>query len=459
MEISAPQSGWAEQNPETWWDCIKQACNELFARPDIDANMVEAIGISYQMHGLVCVDAEQQVIRPAIIWCDSRAVDIGQEAFNALGQQNCLEQHLNSPGNFTASKLKWVQENEPENYARIDKFMLPGDFIAMKLSGETTTTASGLSEGVFWDFKSASVSKTIMDHYGFDNSLLPTIVPTFGEQCVVNAEAAAELGLRAGVKVTYRAGDQPNNAMSLNVMEAGDVAATGGTSGVIYAVTDKPAFDPTSRVNTFVHVSDTEQQRRNGVLLCVNGTGRLYSWLKSLLSVDGNDVSYPRLNELASDVPIGSEGLIVHPFGNGAERIMNNKVIGGHMRNLDYNRHSLGHIVRGSQEGIAYALNYGFDVLKDMNVSSQLVRAGKGNMFLSDVFVDAFVNSCQTTVELYDTDGAEGAARAAGFGLGYYSNRQEMFSGLKIISAHEPQTERVEQHLAAYDRWKALLGL
>ncbi|WP_016957170.1 xylulokinase [Catenovulum agarivorans] len=457
LAITAPQAGFAEQQPETWWECVKQACAELFALEQVNPQKIEAIGISYQMHGLVCVDKNQQVVRPAIIWCDSRAVEIGEQAFNQLGQQKCLQQFLNSPGNFTASKLKWVKENQPELYQQIDKIMLPGDYIAMKLSGDVTTTSSGLSEGVLWDFENNQVATDIIKHYGFEHSLIPTLVPSFGEQCTVSQQAAKELGLRAGIKITYRGGDQPNNALSLNVMQAGEVAATAGTSGVIYAVTDKNVYDEQSRVNTFQHVSSTTDNNANGVLLCVNGTGRLFSWLRSVVSVQGQQVDYPYLNELAKDVAIGSDGLSMLPFGNGAERVLQNKNIGGHIQNLDFNRHQLGHMVRAAQEGIVFALKYGFDVLKDMGVSSQVIRAGKGNMFLSPIFVEAFVNSCQTTVELYQTDGAEGAARGAGFGLGYYSNRAEMFNGLELCAQYEPEAAKVDAYANAYHNWQQLL--
>ncbi len=459
MAINAPQAGFAEQAPDAWWQAIKSACAELFDNAAFDPKQIEAIGISYQMHGLVCIDKNQQVIRPAIIWCDSRAVEIGDKAFKSIGEDKCLAELLNSPGNFTASKLKWVKENQPELYQQIDKIMLPGDFIAMKLTGQSTTTASGLSEGVLWNFADNNLADCVLAEYGIDKALIPDIVPSFADQGSVTEQAASELGLRAGIKVTYRGGDQPNNALSLNVMEPGEVAATAGTSGVIYAVTEKNAFDPLSRVNTFQHVSNTEQDKRNGVLLCVNGTGRLYSWVRSILNTQDNAPSYPQLNAMAEQIAIGSDGLVMHPFGNGAERVLQNKNIGGHMRNIDFNRHQLGHIVRSAQEGIVFALKYGFDVLTDMGVSSQVIRAGKGNMFLSPIFVEAFVNSCQTTVELYDTDGAEGAARGAGLGLGYYSNRNEMFNGLSLIEQFEPDADKVEQYAEAYLNWKANLEL
>lgn len=457
LAIDSPQPGFAEQQPETWWDCVKQGCARLFADGKIDPLAIEAVGIAYQMHGLVLVDEQQHVLRPAIIWCDSRAVPYGQEAFDGLGADFCFEHLLNSPGNFTAAKLRWVQQNEPEVFNRIHKLMLPGDFIAMKLTGEITTTASGLSEGTLWDFSKQAPATELLDYWGIDAGLIPALVPSFGAQGCVSQAAAAELGLRVGTKVSYRAGDQPNNAFSLNVLEPGEVAATAGTSGVIYGVTDQPAADRASRVNTFLHVTHTEAAPRNGVLVCVNGTGRLYSWLRQTLAEAGQTPSYTLLNNLAAKIPVGSDGLIFHPFGNGAERIFQNRNLGAQLRNLDFNRHGLGHMVRAAQEGIVFSLNQGFDVLKSLGGSCEVVRAAKGNMFLSDVFAQTFANTTQAVVELFDTDGAEGAARGAAYGCGYYSSAKEAFAGLTRIGAVEPNAAQAAKYQDAYQQWVALL--
>ncbi|RYY04542.1 MAG: carbohydrate kinase [Gammaproteobacteria bacterium] len=457
LAIASPEVGFAEQDPEVWWDCIKQGAAKLFASGKFDSKQIEAIGISYQMHGLVVVDAKQQVLRPSIIWCDSRAVPLGNAALAELGTDYCFGHLLNSPGNFTAAKLRWVQKNQPEIFSRIHKIMLPGDFIAMKLTGEITTTASGLSEGTLWDFKENRVATELLNHWEIDSSVIPNIVPSFGIQGTVKADVAAALGLNTNVKVCYRSGDQPNNAFSLNVLEPGEVAATAGTSGVIYGVTDKPAADVDSRVNTFLHVTSTAEQKRNGVLVCVNGCGRLYSWLRQTLGQSGATPSYPLLNGLADQVAIGSEGLVFHPFGNGAERIFQNQNIGAQLRNLDFNRHGLGHMVRAAQEGIVFSLNQGFDVLKSLGGSCDVVRAGKGNMFLSDVFTQAFANTTQAAVELFETDGAEGAARAAAIGSGFYASPKEAFSGLTRLDVVEPKQALSAQYQDAYQHWVALL--
>jgi xylulokinase len=457
LSILSPVAGYAEQDPETWWDCITKGFARLVAKTQCDPKAVEAIGISYQMHGLVLVDENHQVLRPAIIWCDSRAVPLGDQALQELGSDYCFNHLLNSPGNFTAAKLRWVQQHQPEIFSRIHKMMLPGDYIAMKLSGVINTTASGLSEGTLWDFKEQGVAKKLLKHWGIDAALIPEVVPTFGVQARVNAQAAAELGLREGTAICYRAGDQPNNAFSLGVSEPGEVAATAGTSGVIYGVTDKPAADRQSRVNTFLHVTDSPAAKRNGVLVCVNGCGRLYSWLRQTLAAAGGTISYPQLNALAQAVAVGSDGLIFHPFGNGAERIFQNKNLNAHLRNLDFNRHGLGHMVRAAQEGIVFSLNQGFDVLKSLGGRCDLVKAGKGNLFLSDVFTQAFANTTGAVVELYETDGAEGAARAAALGSGYYKSHAETFAHLKRLQAIEPQSNQLQVYQEAYQRWTQLL--
>lgn len=453
LEIASPQPSWAEQAPETWWECVKQGCAILFGEKGVDPKTIEAIGITYQMHGLVLVDKHHKVLRPSIIWCDSRAVPVGRAALQALGDDYCFDHLLNSPGNFTAAKLRWVQENEPAVYEQIHKAMLPGDYIAMKLSGEITTTASGLSEGVFWDYKEGRPAQRLLEYWGIDESLLPTVVPSIGHQCRVNAAAAAELGLREGIAISYRSGDQPNNAFTMNVLQPGEVAANAGTSGVVYAVTDKPLADRENRVNTFIHVTDTEEAPRNGVLMCVNGTGRSYSWLRQTLSVGETPVDYTTLNHLAEQVPVGSGGLQFIPFGNGAERILQNRNVGAHLHNIDLNRHGLGHMVRATQEGIVFALNSGFDVLKNLGSRCDVVRAPRGNMFLSPLFCEAFANTTETTVELYDTDSAEGAARGAALGCGYFSSYQETFAGLTCHHTIEPQAALIEQYQAAYQQW------
>lgn len=458
LAISSPRTGWAEQSPEIWWESIKQGCAELFTK--VDAARIKGIGISYQMHGLVLTDRQNNVLRPSIIWCDSRAIEVGESALQALGADWCYAHLLNAPGNFTAAKLRWVQENEPEIFAKVHRAMLPGDYIALKLTGETTTTASGLSEGTLWDFAEQLVANRLLEHWGIPSSVLPERVPSIGEQGVISALAAKELGLQPGIKVSYRGGDQPNNAFSLNVLQPGEVAATAGTSGVIYGVTDQMVADVESRVNTFLHLTNTPEQKRNGVLVCVNGTGRLYSWLRQILSVGGQkDVPYATLNNFAAEVPVGSEGLRIYPFGNGAERIYQNRNPGGHVRGIDFNRHGLGHIVRAAQEGIVFALNQGFDALKGLGGSCDVVRVGNGNMFLSEVFSTTFANITQAAVEVYETDGAEGAARGAALGLGYYATANEAFQGLTRSAVIEPDSKNLAACRDVYEDWVSHLPI
>ena len=457
MQISSPYPGFAEQEPELWWQELIHATKKLKQQFPFGQHDIIAIGISYQMHGLVCVDKNLKPLRPSIIWCDSRAVDIGNKAFADLGESFCLQHLLNSPGNFTASKLKWVQEMEPFIYEKIYKVMLPGDYIALKLTGHAATTVSGLSEGIFWDFSNARVSKELLHYYSVDERILSPLVPTFGEQGKLHKEAADALGLSSGTPVSYRAGDQPNNAFSLNVLEPGEIAATAGTSGVIYGVTDKSDYDELSRVNTFVHVNNSTADERNGILLCVNGTGILNSWLrKNFLS----SLSYQSINAGAAMAPIGSGGLCFYPFGNGAERILINKNLGGHLQGLDFNRHQWQDVARAAQEGIVFALHYGAEIMQKMGVRLTTIRAGYANMFLSDVFASTFANISNCTVELYNTDGALGAARAAGVGAGYYGDFNACFTGMHVVKSVEPD-QRVQQLVQeSYQRWKkGLLNL
>ncbi len=451
LPIEARQEGWAEQHPDLWWEHAVNATSQLKAEHSQKLKEVSAIGISYQMHGLVLVDKNQKVLRPSIIWCDSRAVSIGKKAFDELGSALCLGHFLNSPGNFTASKLKWVQEYEPAIYKQIDKMMLPGDYIAMKMTGEVKTTVSGLSEGILWDFREQSLARPLLHFYQLEESFIPEVVPTFAVQGTLTESAAQTLGLTKGVKVAYRAGDQPNNALSLNVLEPGEVATTAGTSGVLYGVSDHLEYDPQSRVNTFAHVNYSREHPRYGILACVNGTGILNSWLKNQLMT--NHLSYDEMNTLAASAPAGSAGVVVLPFGNGAERPLANRDIGAHIHGLQFNLHNNSHVLRAAQEGIVFALKYSFDIMQEMGMRIHKVKAGRANMFLSPVFQEAFVNTTGAVVELYNTDGAVGAARGAGVGAGLYQSFSEAFAQLKKLDTLTPTPTLQTAYQAAYERW------
>lgn len=452
--IIAVKAGWAEQDPQMWWENAKLSLKRIMNETGAKGEDIMAIGISYQMHGLVCVDKNQQVLRPSIIWCDSRAVPYGDNAFHDLGSTKCLSHLLNSPGNFTASKLAWVKDNEPELFEKIDKIMLPGDYLSMKLSGEINTTISGLSEGMMWDFKEKKPAKFLLDYYGISEDQLAEIVPTFSVQSTVCKEAALELGLKEGTPISYRAGDQPNNALSLNVFNPGEIASTAGTSGVVYGVLGEVNYDPKSRVNTFAHVNYTKELDRLGVLLCINGTGILNAWVHRNVTPD---ISYAEMNDLGATVPIGSDGVSIIPFGNGAERVLENKEIGCSIFGLNFNKHNRAHIVRAAQEGIVFSFCYGMEIMQQMGMDIKKVHAGKANMFLSPLFRDTLAGVSGATIELYDTDGAAGAAKGAGIGCGYFKDHNEAFASLKKLAVIEPQTKTRDAYLSAYEKWKKQL--
>lgn len=455
--IIAKQAGWAEQEPEMWWDELKMATKRVADKAAVAGALqsVKAIGISYQMHGLVCVDKDGKPLRPSIIWCDGRAVPYGNAAFESIGAERCLGHLLNSPGNFTAAKLAWVKDNEPEVFAKIDKIMLPGDYIAMRLSGgDKKTTVSGLSEGMFWDFKQNEVSKDVMQYFGFPESIIAEIVPTFSVQSRVCQAVADELGLPVGTPVSYRGGDQPNNALSLNVMKPGEIAATGGTSGVVYGVLGNVNYDPKSRVNTFAHVNHLANETRLGVLLCINGTGILNAWMKRTVAPEG--ISYGEMNELAESVPVGAEGLSIIPFGNGAERVLQNDNPGASVHGINFNIHKKAHLLRAAQEGIAFSFAYGMEIMSGMGMDIKTIKAGHANLFLSPLFRRTLAAVTGATIELYETDGSVGAAYGAGIGAGIYKDSDDAFKTLKHIATEQPVAE-TEAYVKAYEQWKACL--
>ncbi|MDP3002603.1 MAG: FGGY family carbohydrate kinase [Bacteroidales bacterium] len=454
MKIIALKPGWAEQETEIWWTNLKAAIVTCTGKLGQKKDDIGAIGISYQMHGLVTVDNNNKVLRPSIIWCDSRAAGYGEKAFNSLGKDYCLSHLLNSPGNFTASKLAWVKENEPDLFNKIHKVMLPGDYVALRLTGEISTSYTGLSEGIFWDFTNNIVSEELMKYFGFNSGLLPEAAPSFSVSGRLLKSVASELGLPDGIPVSYRAGDQPNNALSLNVLNPGEVAATAGTSGVIYGVTDKKKFDPLSRVNTFLHVNHSHADTRLGVLLCVNGTGILNSWLRRNT---GGNLSYNEMNHLAEKIAPGSDGLSILPFGNGAERMLGNKDIGARITGLNFNRHTNAHMFRAAQEGIAFSFRYGLDIMKETGIDPKVIRAGEANMFLSKVFRKTLSSITGTVIHLYNTDGSIGAARGAGIGCGYYKPEKEAFKGLAAVGVTEPERSGRSDYEEAYLKWKNLL--
>ena len=452
--IITKRAGWAEQDPSMWLGNLRMATASVLASArEVSPKDIKAIGISYQMHGLVCVDRDMNVLRPSIIWCDSRAVPYGEKAFQALGEEYCLGHLLNSPGNFTAAKLAWVKENEPEVYRRIWKVMLPGDYIAMRLTDTVCTTVSGLSEGIFWDFEKNEPSAPLLEYFGFDETVLPLRKPTFGVQGTLTRQAAEALGLTEGIPVTYRAGDQPNNALSLNVFNPGEIASTAGTSGVVYGVIGGVAHDPLSRVNCFAHVNHTAQDPRLGVLLCINGTGILNAWMRRNVAPEG--LSYAQMNEAAAQVPIGCDGLSILPFGNGAERLLCNRDQGCSVHGLSFNRHSRKHLLRAAQEGIVFSFQYGIEIMEQMGLKVNKIHAGMANMFQSTVFRETLAGVSGATIELMNTDGAAGAAKGAGIGAGIYKNPQEAFSSLERLAVVNPANQ--SEYREAYERWKSYI--
>ena len=451
MPILSPAPGRAEQHPQEWWCNLREATRRILAQGGVQPSEVRAVGISYQMHGLVCLDEAGLPVRPAIIWCDSRAVETGRRAFAAIGEEVCLARSLNSPGNFTASKLKWVQDNEPALYERIRTVMLPGDYIAYRLTGEAHTTAAGLSEGMLWDFRENALARYLLDYYGIDSALIPSLCPTFGEQGRLSPAAAGELGLQAGTPVSYRAGDQPNNAFSLGVLRPGEIASTAGTSGVVYGVSSAVRSDRKGRIGTFAHVNYSPSDPHLGLLLCINGTGCLNAFMRRYAAPGG--MGYAAMNDCAAVAPIGSRGLVVLPFGNGAERMLCDRDLGCSFSGLRFAVHDRSCLLRAAQEGIAFAFCQGIGLMRGMGMEVKCLHAGHANLFLSPLFCEALSNLSGADIELYDTDGSAGAARGAARGAGLYASDGEAFASLQQKQVVHPEPQKARAYAEAYAAW------
>ena len=449
MNIISLNNDWAEQDPNMWWEYTCNAIKRVCKESHIDSKKITSIGISYQMHGLVIIDKDGEILRNSIIWCDSRAVNIGLEAFSQIGEEKCMSRLLNSPGNFTASKLKWVKDNEPEVYEKVYKYMLPGDYIAYKLTGEINTTRNGLSEGIIWDYKENKPANWLLEYYGIDTNLTPDLIDNFSVQGKTNSISSKETGLAINVPITYRAGDQPNNALSLNVFNAGEAALSGGTSGVIYSITNNLNSKEPSRINHFAHVNYTDNLKCIGKLLCINGAGIQYRWLRN----HSIDASYEKMNEMASKISVGSDGISVIPFGNGAERMLNNKNIGTQICNINLNKHSHGHLYRSSLEGIAFSFMYGIEILKNDNSPISVLRAGNDNLFRSKIFANTVATLIGHEIEIYNTTGAFGAARASAILNGDIETFRNTITKNDHVMTFLPLKNKSEYE-DAYLRWK-----
>lgn len=456
MPIYAEKEGWAEQDPNDWWTNIKEVTDLLFQETTAQRTEVKAIGIAYQMHGLVAVDKKGELIRPSIIWCDSRAAEIGAKAFEEIGEEKCLQHLLNSPANFTASKLKWVQENEPELYECINKIMLPGDFIAFKFTNKINTTVTGLSEGIFWDFQEEELSQMVLDYFGISPELIPETVPVFSVQAKLSTTAIEAFGFHKDAVIAYRAGDQPNNALSMNVLAPGEIAATAGTSGVVYGVVDSLKFDPKNRVNSFAHINHTTEKKRLGILLCINGTGSAYSWLRNQLAPEQD---YESLEKMAEQITAGAEGLSFLPFGNGAERMLGNQIVGAQFHGIDFHRHQFAHMVRACLEGIAFSFVYGIRCMKDTGLDPKAIKVGNDNLFQSNIFSEIIATLTSAEIQVKESSGAIGAAIGAGVGVGKFQNLHEAFSEEQIYKVHTSNNVLKEPYQVAYEKWLSYLPI
>ncbi len=444
MPMKSLQAGWAEQDPEMWWQYTCEAIEKITSQ--LETSDILSIGLAHQMHGLVLVDQQGNLLRDAIIWCDSRAVPYGSLLADHIGTKQCLDSMLNLPGNFTASKLAWIREHEPDIYKKIACVMLPGDYICYRLTGELSTTAGNLSEGCFWDFKGHRLSPKILEALGLSIDHFPAILQCMDNHGVTRGQIDIN-GLPDEIPVCYKAGDQPNNAYALGVTEPGQVAGTGGTSGVIYAVTDKLVADPSQAVNSFAHFNHSSKTSRIGILLCINSVGILYAWMRRMLG----DLSYGHMEELASRAPVGSDGLAIIPFGNGAERMLGNQPSSASIHGIQLNRHDQSHLIRAALEGLAFSYAHGIEKMRALGVEIHHFRVGNDNLFQSEIFAQSLADLSQCEIEVIECSGAVGAARGGAHGGGHQLAIQDQ---IHFTYSPRPLSDSLSE---AYQQWSDIL--
>lgn len=431
---------WAEQRPENWWDAAVSAIRGVLAAAAIPGSEIRGIGLSGQMHGLVILDAANAVIRPSLIWCDQRSQS-QVDAVNAkVGRAKVLEFIANPVlTGFTLPKLLWVRDNEPQHFDRVRKMLLPKDYVRFRLTGEFASEVSDASGTAVFDVVRRRWSFEMMDALGLDRSILPTCHESTDVTGLITREVAELTGLRAGTPVVGGGGDQASSAVGNGIVEEGIVSCTLGTSGVVFAHMEKVAYDPAGRVHTFCHAVRDKWH----VMGVTQGAGLSLQWLRNQLAPG---TAYDALTAEAAHSPAGAQGLFWLPYLMGERTPHLDASARGGWIGLT-NSHTRGDLVRAVIEGVSYSQRDCLDIIEQLGVTVNSVRASGGGAqspFWRRLLA-SILNKRVVTLETQEGS-AYGAALLALAGTGAYASVPEVCRG----AIRETNSISAEPHDAAF---------
>ena len=453
--LSTPKPLWSEQDPEMWWEAVSNSIRNLIAQTGVDPKEIDAVGLTGQMHGLVLLDAQGEVLRPAILWNDQRCQAQCDEIHERVGKEKFIQISGNvALTGFTAPKILWVAENEPHVYARVSHVLLPKDYIRYKLTGELAMDKADGSGTVLFDLKARDWSDELLETLDIPREWMP---PTFeGPQITgeVDEMAASLTGLMKGTPVTAGGGDQAAGAVGVGAVEPGIVGLVVGTSGVIFATTPAPLIEPEGRLHAFCHAAPGLWHFM-GVMLSAAGS---LQWYRDTLAPY---MSFDELLREAESVPAGSEGLLFLPYLSGERTPHPDPLARGAFIGLTL-RHSRGHMTRAVLEGVAFGLKDSFNLIRNAGLEqiSQVRASGGGTkgalwrQILADVLESELV-SVNTT-----EGGAFGAALLAGVGVGAWSDvATACRETIHITGKTTPNTANFQAYRDAYEIYRGLYPL
>ena len=458
VPLRVPRPGWAEQDPAAWWAALGAACRDLFAPGRVDPRSIAAIGLSGQMHGAVFLDDQGAGLRPCLIWMDARTTAQVAQIAERVPRATLIGITGNAPNtSFTATKVLWIQQHEPEVYARTRHILLPKDYLRLRLTGTYATDVSDASATLLFDLARRDWSPTLLDAFGIHPALLPPVHESVAPTGTITPEAAAATGLIAGTPVVAGGGDAECSAFGLGL--AGDAASAGaaltsiGTSGQVFAVTDRPVIDPQGRIHSLCHVVPDRWHVMGAIL----AGGVALRWLRDILTPPGGPPpDYDTLTEEAAQVAAGADGLIFLPYLQGERTPHMDPQARGVFFGLRLD-HTRAHLVRAVLEGVAFALRDGLEVVRELDIAPTEVRVaggGASSALWRQIQRDIFALPVRTIGA--DHGGAYGAALLAAVGAGVFAGAAGASRAIPLGARSDPDPAQVATYEAVYRRYRRL---